>query len=52
MTVVYVINRSPSSAIGFKTPEEKRSGYPPKLENLRDLIVQLMPIRGSRIQGH
>ena len=30
-----MINRSPSSAIEFKTPEERWSGKPPDLSNLR-----------------
>lgn len=35
VTATYVINRSPSTTIGLKTPEEKWSGHPPNLENLR-----------------
>ena len=31
----YLINRSPSSALGFKTPQELWSGKPPDLSNLR-----------------
>ena len=35
VTAAYLINRSPSSAIDFKTPEEKWSGNPPKYDHLR-----------------
>ena len=35
VTAGYLINRSPSSAIDFKTPEEKWSGNPPKYDHLR-----------------
>lgn len=35
MTVDYLINRCPSTAIGMKTLEELWSGHPPSLENLR-----------------
>ncbi|KAH9684692.1 DNA (cytosine-5)-methyltransferase [Citrus sinensis] len=34
-TAAYLINRSPSSALGFKTPQELWSGKPPDLTNLR-----------------
>ncbi|KAI5677681.1 hypothetical protein M9H77_08631 [Catharanthus roseus] len=34
-TAVYLINRSPSTAINFKTPLELWSGEPPNLSNLR-----------------
>ena len=34
-TACYLVNRSPSTAIDFKTPEEIWSGRPPKFENLR-----------------
>ncbi|KAI5666455.1 hypothetical protein M9H77_16308 [Catharanthus roseus] len=34
-TVVYLINRSPSTTINFKTPLEWWSGEPPNLSNLR-----------------
>ncbi|KAH9655560.1 Integrase catalytic domain-containing protein [Citrus sinensis] len=34
-TAAYLINRSPSSALGFKTPQELWSGKPPDLRNLR-----------------
>ncbi|KAH9764272.1 hypothetical protein KPL70_001465 [Citrus sinensis] len=34
-TAAYLINRSPSSALGFKTPQELWSGKPPDLSNLR-----------------
>ncbi|KAH9704469.1 hypothetical protein KPL70_011474 [Citrus sinensis] len=34
-TAAYLINRSPSSALGFKTPQEFWSGKPPNLSNLR-----------------
>ncbi|KAI5662081.1 hypothetical protein M9H77_21404 [Catharanthus roseus] len=35
-TAVYLINRSPSTAINFKTPLELWSGEPPNLSNLRE----------------
>ncbi|KAH9800568.1 hypothetical protein KPL71_000711 [Citrus sinensis] len=34
-TASYMVNKSPSSAIGFKTPEELWSGRPGKYEHLR-----------------
>ncbi|KAH9679843.1 hypothetical protein KPL71_026299 [Citrus sinensis] len=34
-TACYLVNKSPSAAIDFKTPEEIWSGRPPKFENLR-----------------
>ncbi|KAK9185556.1 hypothetical protein WN943_025912 [Citrus x changshan-huyou] len=34
-TASYLVNKSPSSAIGFKTPEELWSGRPGKYEHLR-----------------
>ena len=34
-TATYVINRSPSAAIGFKTPYEMWSGHKPSLDHLR-----------------
>ncbi|KAH9695610.1 hypothetical protein KPL71_022838 [Citrus sinensis] len=34
-TAVYLINRSPSSTLDFKTPQEVWSGKPPNLSNLR-----------------
>ncbi|KAH9684612.1 DNA (cytosine-5)-methyltransferase 1B [Citrus sinensis] len=34
-TIAYLINRSPSSTLGFKTPQELWSGKPPDLSNLR-----------------
>ena len=34
-TAAYVINRSPSAAIQFKTPEELWTGQPPSLKHLR-----------------
>ncbi|KAH9781841.1 hypothetical protein KPL71_008631 [Citrus sinensis] len=34
-TAAYLINRSPSSALVFKTPQELWSGKPPDLRNLR-----------------
>ncbi|KAH9658981.1 hypothetical protein KPL70_023688 [Citrus sinensis] len=34
-TAAYLINRSTSSALGFKTPQELWSGKPPDLSNLR-----------------
>ncbi|KAH9769617.1 hypothetical protein KPL71_012080 [Citrus sinensis] len=34
-TAAYMINRSPSSALDFKTPQEVWSGKPPNLSNLR-----------------
>lgn len=34
-TIAYLINRSPSSALNFKTPQEIWSGKPPDLSNLR-----------------
>ncbi|KAH9752645.1 hypothetical protein KPL71_014775 [Citrus sinensis] len=34
-TTAYLINRSPSSALGFKTPQELWSGKPQDLSNLR-----------------
>ncbi|CAM8956547.1 unnamed protein product [Rhodiola kirilowii] len=34
-TAAYLINRSPCSAIDFKTPQEKCSGKPPSLGHLR-----------------
>ena len=37
MTIAaYVINRSPSTAIGFKIPYEMRIGHKPNLEHLRE----------------
>ena len=35
MTATYLINRSPSTALEFKTPEEKWKGKPPNLSHLR-----------------
>ena len=35
MTAAYLINRSPSSAIDFKTPEEKWFGNPLKYDRLK-----------------
>ena len=35
MTPAYLVNRSPSSAISFKTPEEMWSNKPPDLSHLR-----------------
>ena len=35
MTSSYLINRCPSSAIEFKTTEEKWSSKPPDLSNLK-----------------
>ena len=35
VTAAYLINRSPSSAIGFMTPEQKWSGSTPKYDHLR-----------------
>ena len=37
-TAAYVINRSPSTAIGFKTPCEKWIGHKPSLEHLRVFV--------------
>ena len=34
-TAAYLINKSPSSALSFKTPQELWSGKPPDLNNLR-----------------
>ena len=34
-TTAYLVNRSPSSALQFKTPQEVWSGKPPDLSNLR-----------------
>ncbi|KAH9654968.1 hypothetical protein KPL70_022170 [Citrus sinensis] len=34
-TAAYLINRSPSSALNFRTPQEVWSGKPPDLSNLR-----------------
>ena len=34
-TAAYLINRSPSTALGFKAPQEFWSGKPPDLSNLR-----------------
>ncbi|KAH9680700.1 hypothetical protein KPL71_026653 [Citrus sinensis] len=34
-TAAYLVNRSPSSALQFKTPQELWSGKPPDLSNLR-----------------
>ena len=34
-TAAYLVNRSPSSALQFKTPQEVWSGKPPDLSNLR-----------------
>ena len=34
-TAAYLINRSPSSALGFKTPQEAWLGKPPNLSNLK-----------------
>ena len=34
-TVAYLVNRSPSTALGFKTPQEIWSRKPPNLSNLR-----------------
>jgi len=33
-TAIYLVNRSPSSAIGFKTPEELWKGKPANYQNL------------------
>ena len=35
VTAAYLINRSPSSALEFKTPQEVWSGKPPDLSNLK-----------------
>ena len=35
VTAAYLINRSPSSALEFKTPQEAWSGKPPDLSNLK-----------------
>ncbi|CAM8963279.1 unnamed protein product [Rhodiola kirilowii] len=35
VTAAYLINRSPSSVIGFKTPQEMWTGKPPNLNHLR-----------------
>lgn len=35
MTNIYLVNRSPSSAMGFKTPIKMWSGHPPDLSNLK-----------------
>jgi len=34
-TAAYLVNRCPSSALDFKTPEEVSTGHPPKFDNLR-----------------
>lgn len=34
-TAAYLINRSPSSSINFKTPQELWSGKPPDLSHIR-----------------
>ncbi|KAL5557135.1 hypothetical protein UlMin_039371 [Ulmus minor] len=34
-TAAYLVNRCPSSALDFKTPEEVWTGHPPKFDNLR-----------------
>lgn len=34
MVTTYLINMSPSSIVGFKTPIEKWSFYPPNLDNV------------------
>jgi len=35
MTVVYLINKCPSTTLNFKTPEEFWSGHPPSLKQLK-----------------
>ena len=35
MTAVYLINKCPSTALNFKTPEEIWSGHPPSLKQLK-----------------
>ena len=35
MTVVYLINKCPSTALNFKTPKEIWSGHPPSLKQLK-----------------
>ena len=34
-TAVYIVNKSPSKAIGLKTPEEIWSGKPPHLSRMK-----------------
>ena len=38
-TAAYLVNRCPSTALDFKTPEEVWTGHPPSFDNLRYLVV-------------
>jgi len=51
MAIAYLINRSPSTAIEIKTPEEKWSGYTPNLEHLRTFdCVSYAHIRQGKLE--
>lgn len=43
-TAAYLINKSPSLALEFKTSQEVWSGKPLDLSNIKSLVVLLMPI--------
>ena len=53
VTAAYIINRSPSSALEFKTPQEAWYGKPPDLSNLKVFGSLLMHTldRASLNQG-
>jgi hypothetical protein len=42
MTVVYVQNRLPHSALGLKTPEEMFTGKKPKVSHLENIWLSIV----------
>lgn len=50
-TVVHLINRTPSSTIGFQTPMEKWSGQPVDYSNLRVFgCLSFVHVRNNKLQ--
>ncbi|KAL5541326.1 hypothetical protein UlMin_044586 [Ulmus minor] len=55
-TAAYLVNRCPSSALDFKTPEEVWTGHPPKFDNLRVFgcvayKIKVTVLRVTNLQG-
>ncbi|KAL5547642.1 hypothetical protein UlMin_002873 [Ulmus minor] len=55
-TAPYLVNRCPSSALDFKTPEEMWTGHPPKFDNLRVFgcvayKIKVTTLRVTNLQG-